>query len=222
VGAVARIHLLDTRQYRTPLECPEAIGQIGPRCDTSFAEETTFLGTGQEAWLAQSLAGGDQRAWDVVGNQVVLHQWRFGPGRDAIWNLDQWDGYPRARARLNQALAAASGDVVVLTGDVHSTWIADVMDDYDDERSERIGTELVTPGISSEGSDIAVVEDAIRSGNPHVRYSEALHRGWLRHELTADTWDTEVRHVETFDDPASPVTRSARFTIERGRAVAEA
>ncbi|HYF44569.1 MAG TPA: alkaline phosphatase D family protein, partial [Acidimicrobiales bacterium] len=59
VGRLARIHLLDTRQYRTPLECPDSIGQIGPRCGTSTAPDTTFLGAEQEAWLAESLAGGD-------------------------------------------------------------------------------------------------------------------------------------------------------------------
>jgi hypothetical protein len=75
-------------------------------------------------------AGGDDRVWDVIGNQVVMHQWRFGPGDDAVFNLDQWDGYPQARGRMLQALGAATGDVVVLTGDVHSTWIADLREDF--------------------------------------------------------------------------------------------
>jgi alkaline phosphatase D len=222
VGALARIHLLDTRQYRTPLRCEDAIGQIGPRCDTSFDPETTFLGVSQEDWLAESVTGGDDRAWDVVGNQVTLHQWRFGPGRDAIFNLDQWDGYPRARERLTETLAAAAGDVVVLTGDVHSTWVSDVKADFDDESSERVGTEMICPGISSEGADIAVIEDAIRVNSPHVQYSEALHRGWLRHELTEDTWATEIRHVDDANRRGTPVRTSAEFVIERGRAVAEA
>jgi alkaline phosphatase D len=112
--------------------------------------------------------------------------------------------------------------VVVLTGDVHTTWIADLKADYDDERSDRIGTELVGPGISSEGSDIAVIEGAIRDGNPHVKYSEALHRGWLRHELTADSWTAEVRLVQDFDDPQSRVPVDATFVIEPGRPIAEA
>jgi alkaline phosphatase D len=222
IGALARLHLLDTRQYRTPLECPDAVGQIGARCDTSYDPDTTFLGADQEAWVADSLSGGDDRVWDIVGNQVILHQWRFGPGRDAIFNLDQWDGYPEARSRMADALAGAAGDVVVLTGDVHSTWVADLKADYDDEGSERIGTELVTPGVSSEGSDIAVIEDVIRTNSPHVRYSEALHRGWLRHELTAQAWTAEIRHVEEFADRASPVPTSASFVIEPGQPIAEA
>jgi alkaline phosphatase D len=222
IGALARLHLVDTRQYRTPLNCADAIGQIGPRCETSLAPDTTFLGRDQEAWLADSLTGGDPRVWDVVGNQVIFHQWRFGPGDDSIFNLDQWDGYPEARARVNESLAEAPGDVVVLTGDVHSTWVADLLADFDDEGSARLGSEMVAPGVASEGSDIAVVEEAIRSNNPHIRYSEAEHRGWLRHELTADAWTAEVRHVERFDDRTSPVPVSATFVIEPGRAIAEA
>ena len=80
----------------------------GPACETSFDPDDDLLGTEQEAWLAESLTG-DDRVWDVVGNQVVLHQWRFGPGEDAIFNLDQWDGYPEARARVTEALAGAAG-----------------------------------------------------------------------------------------------------------------
>ncbi len=221
VGGLARVHLLDTRQYRTPLDCPEAVGQIGPRCDTSFAPTTTFLGTEQEDWLAESLTG-DDRVWDVVGNQVVLHQWRFGPGEDAIFNLDQWDGYPEARTRVTEALAGAPGDVVVLTGDVHSTWVADLKEDFDDEGSARVGTELVAPGVGSEGSDIAVIEDAILTNSPHVRYSETAHRGWLRHELTAEDWTTEIRLVADALDRRSAVATDATFVIQPGEPVTEA
>ena len=221
VGALARLTLLDSRQYRTALNCPGAVGQIGARCDTAFEPTTTFLGTEQEAWVAESLTGGDDRVWDVIGNQVVMHQWRFGPGDEAVFNLDQWDGYPEARGRMLQALGAATGDVVVLTGDVHSTWVADLREDFDDDGSARVGSELVTPGIASEGADIAVVEDVIRANNPHVRYSEAEHRGWLRHEVTADEWTAEIRHVQTFDDRRSPVPVSATFVIEPGRPIEE-
>ncbi len=218
VGALARLHLLDTRQYRTPLECPDAVSSVGARCDTSFAEDTTVLGAEQEAWLAEGLAEGE-RIWDVVANQIVLHQWRFGPGDDAVFNLDQWDGYPMARERMAAALAGAAGDVVVLTGDVHSTWVADLQADFDDPDSARVGTELVAPGVSSPGDQLVPILEVTRANGPHIRYNEAEHRGWLRHELTADAWTTEVRHVTDPTDAASPVPTVGTWVIEPGRPV---
>ncbi len=221
VGALARLHLVDTRQYRTPLDCPEAVSSIGRRCDTSFDPATSVLGEAQEAWLAEALADGE-RTWDVVANQIVLHQWRFGPGDDAIFNLDQWDGYPEARTRMTDALAESAGEVVVLTGDVHSTWVADLQADFDDPSSARVGTELVAPGVTSSGEELEAIAEPVRVNSPHIRYVDAPHRGWLRHEITGDAWTAEIRHVDDHTDPASPVRTASTWVVEHGRPVVEA
>ena len=221
IGALARLHLVDTRQYRTPLECEDAVSSVGARCDTSYDPATTALGADQEAWLADGLREGE-RTWDVVVNQIVLHQWRFGAGEDAIFNLDQWDGYPVARTRLTDALAAASGEPVVLTGDVHSTWVSDLTADFDDLGADRVGTEFVTPGISSPGDELAAITDVVQVNSPHIRYVEAGHRGWLRHEITPESWTAEIRHVEDPSDAASAVPVVSTWVIEPGRPVQEA
>ncbi len=56
IGALARLHLIDTRQYRTSLACADAVSSIGTRCEASFDPATTVLGPDQEAWLAGSLS----------------------------------------------------------------------------------------------------------------------------------------------------------------------
>jgi alkaline phosphatase D len=220
VGALARIHLIDTRQYRTPLDCPDSVSSIGRRCDTSFAEGTSVLGSEQEAWLAESLSGGEDRVWDVVANQIVLHQWRFGPGDDTIWNLDQWDGYPTARARVLDDLAGSVGDVVVLTGDVHSSWVSDLKADFDRPSSERIGTEFVAPGVTSSGEELEPVALVVQRNSPHVKYAEARHRGWLRHELGPDRWTTEFRHADDHRRPDTQVRVASTWELAPGREVA--
>ena len=158
----------------------------------------------------------------MVVNQIVLHQWRFGAGDDAIFNLDQWDGYPVARTRLTDALAAAAGEPVVLTGDVHSTWVSDLTADFDDPGADRVGTEFVTPGISSPGDDLAAITDVVQVNSPHIRYAEAGHRGWLRHAITPESWTAEIRHVEDPSDAASAVPVVSTWVIEPGRPVQEA
>src|SRR5690606_31956632 len=117
----------------------------GRRCDASTAASTTVLGEEQEDWLAEGLAA--ETAWHVLAQQIVTHQWRFGPGDDTVWNLDQWDGYPTARSRLFDSLKDAGGAPVVLTGDVHTSWAAELREDFDDPSSDLVGVEFVAPGV---------------------------------------------------------------------------
>ena len=183
--------MLDTRQYRTKLDCETSAGlSVGARCDTSFDEATTVLGTDQEDWFSGAVTDDEvEPTWDVVAQQIVVHQWRFQPGDDANWNLDQWDGYPTARERFLETLAGAGGTPVVLTGDVHSSWAAELRADFDDPDSDVVGTEFVAAGVASDGSLLEGVVPVLREGdNPHIRYAEAGHRGWILHELNDETW----------------------------------
>jgi alkaline phosphatase D len=212
VGTLARIHILDTRQHRTFLDC-DVTASIGPRCDASTDPATTVLGSQQESWLEAGLAGAGP-VWDVITQQIVVHQWRFGEGPNDGWNLDQWDGYPVARSRFLDALAGAAGRPVVLTGDVHSSWVADLTADFDDPASTTVGTEFVVPGISSAPSEaLAAVVPRLRELNDHIRHDEQVHTGWLRHEVTADRWTATYRYVDEFATGDSAVTDGAEFTL---------
>ena len=212
VGNLARVHILDTRQYRTPLDC-DSVSSIGPRCDTSTDAETTVLGSEQEDWLTEGLTEGDT-VWDIVAQQIVLHQWRFGDGDELVWNLDQWDGYPTARARLLDDLGAAAGQPVVLTGDVHSSWVADLRVDFDDLSSDRVGTEFVVPGVASQPSDLlAAAAPQVRTFSEHIHYDEQEHNGWLRHKITPDDWAATYRYVDDPTDPDSPMSDGAGFLL---------
>jgi alkaline phosphatase D len=37
--------------------------------------------------------------------------------------VDEWDGYPAERSRVARWLADRGGDALVLSGDVHSSWV---------------------------------------------------------------------------------------------------
>ena len=213
VGDLAAIHVMDTRQYRTALDC-EVSSSVGRRCDTSTAEATTVLGDAQEAWLEEGLRR--PATWQVLAQQIVVHQWRFADGDDAIWNLDQWDGYPTARERLFTSLAAADGSPVVLTGDVHSSWAAELREDFDDPTSEAFGVEFVAPGVGSSGDLLAAVEPVLRENNDHIVFSEAGHRGWVLNTLTPDDWTAEFRLVDDHTDADSAITVVATAVARPG------
>lgn len=208
-GGLTRFVLLDTRQYRDDQPCG---ADIGPRCDAT--EEVTMLGSEQEAWFAD-VAPGHDAVWTTVVQQVVVHQWRF-LGGNSLWNLDQWDGYTGARRRLLDVLAAAPSPVV-LTGDVHSSWVADLRLDFDDEDSDRVGVEFVAPGVSSDvPSTLRGRGGLIERSSPHVRWSETRRRGWVLHTITAEEWTAEYRLVDDASRPDSPVRLAETWRVAPG------
>jgi len=218
-GALTRFVLLDTRQHRDPQPCEADLGRdLGPRCDETAT--VTMLGDDQEAWLAD--AARHDATWTTVVQQVVVHQWRLLPGNVA-WNLDQWDGYTGARRRLIDALAGAPAPVV-LTGDVHSSWVAQLHEDPDDDETRPIGVELVAPGVSSEApAELRQARPIIEAQSPHVRWSEVTKRGWVLHEVEADRWTATYRLVDDVSVPGAPVREATQWTIDpRRREVDEA
>jgi alkaline phosphatase D len=208
-GRLARFVLLDTRQYRDDQPCGD---DIGARCDATA--EVSMLGAEQEAWFADR-ATGHGAVWTPVVQQVVVHQWRTLPG-NAAWNLDQWDGYTGARDRFVDVLAGAP-DPVVLTGDVHSSWVSDLLVDFDDEDSASVGVEFVGPGVSSKPPDqLRAARGVVELASPHIAWSEAGHRGWVRHSVSEDRWATEYRLVEDADQPDTPVEVATTWTVRPG------
>jgi alkaline phosphatase D len=225
-GGLATFHVLDTRQYRSDQVCADA--DIGPRCDAAFTPDFTVLGAEQEAWIAGALGGGSDGGgsggarWDVVVQQVVLHQWRFAEG-NAVWNLDAWDGYPLARDRFLAALAAsAAPGRIVLTGDVHSSWVGDVVADFDDPAAEVLGTEIVAPGVSSTAPDIlSTVLPVVLANSPHVAWGETTRRGWVYHEIGTGGWRSDVRLVDDASVEGSAVRTASSWHVEPRRAAVQ-
>jgi len=113
--------------------------------------------------------------------------WKLGP--DTYGNDDQWQGY-QARNRLVSFLREnAISNVVVLTGDVHSSWAMDVtVDDgsYTEEtRDAAVAVEFVAPGISAAPGIPQNIATAFAS-EPHVRDYENERRGYLILDLQPD------------------------------------
>ncbi|MDW3220734.1 MAG: alkaline phosphatase D family protein [Acidimicrobiales bacterium] len=215
-GRLVSLSVLDTRQYRTDQAC--AANDVGPRCEGSDGPDFTVLGAEQEAWLSDRLAASDA-VYNVLQQQVVMQQWRLLPG-DAAWNLDQWDGYPAARDRLFDDLR--SPDVrnpVVLTGDVHSSWVGSLATDFDDENAEVIGTEFVGTSVSSDGSLLEPIIPAVLEQNPHLEWAQATRRGWTRHEITPTEWRADFREVEDATVPGTAVEVATSWVLPDGGTV---
>ena len=119
---------------------PTPFGQAFTRTGAFLDPTRQLLGADEEAWLFNKLRTSPAK-WKMLGQGVMFAQLKV-PGYAApnalggglFPNSDQWDGYQPARDRVYAVLKGSNGqapvnNVVVLTGDIHSSWAADLSQD---------------------------------------------------------------------------------------------
>lgn len=222
-GALARIFMLDGRQYRTDQPCnPPPLG-LGPSCPEDSSPAGTFLGAQQEKFLLNGLKR-SRATWNVMAQQVMMLRGDLGAALGSmtpIYNLDAWDGYQAQRARLLSFLAERRpSNPIVLTGDIHSAWAADLKRDFLDPASPTVGSEFVCTSVTSDfpPAFIPIVEANLgpTSANPHIKYFEGAKRGYIRCTVTPDLWQSEYRGMDSILDPLSPAATLATWVVENG------
>ncbi len=133
-------NLMDLIMLDTRLEGREKqILQIESFQDSALADTNrTLLGAEQKQWLFDNLSNSTAK-WKVIGQQVIFSELNVGwsalqdPNQtyfdaESIF-LDIWDGYPAERTQVvNYIKDNDIDDVVILTGDFHTTFAFDVAD----------------------------------------------------------------------------------------------
>jgi alkaline phosphatase D len=222
-GRLARIHLLDDRQYRDPQACPRP-GRGGGSNTVALADcpalldpGRSLLGAAQERWLEQGWDG--VRPWNLVAQQTLMARFAWSdPGdRGGTFWTDGWDGYPAARERLLDGVAARKlPGMVVLGGDVHSNYVADLRPDFDAPRSPVVATEFCGTSITSLSAAQSRI-DAALPWNPHICYGRADRRGYGRFRVDDKRIEARLRVLDDARDPASAIRTAATFVVEVGR-----
>lgn len=208
-GRVANLHLLDTRQYRSPQVPCGTAGLFDPRdCSALQDAGRSMLGEAQAAWLdGQLRANGagrpDATHWNLICQSVVFSRFPI-PLFGGRLNHDNWDGYPAARRRILDAIAEArTQGPVVLSGDIHQNWVAHLHRDPDDPATPVVATEFCGTSITtaSFGSFTAAEMQALA---PHCVYADRHRRGYSLLQLTPQTLTVQLRHVDIRTGAASP------------------
>jgi alkaline phosphatase D len=221
-GQLARLYLLDGRQYRSWQSCPRPRRGGGSntvdieRCPRLALESRSMLGRAQERWLEGALAG-SKSAWNLLAQQTRMAQLDElpGPGRRA-WT-DSWDGYPAARRRLLDHLAERRvANPVVLGGDVHAFNVAELKRDFDDPGSPTVASEFVATSITSEGWPQERL-DRLLPDNPHLLLADSRHRGYVRMELSPRGLRADLRAMQSTASRDAPCDTLASFAVEEGR-----
>jgi alkaline phosphatase D len=224
-GGLADLIMLDTRLYARDQQAAS-----GSDFATIADPDRTLLGDEQEAWLFDALQQSRARnaTWRLIGQQVMMSQLVAGP--TTIFNPDQWDGYLTARNRVYANLAEQGiGNVVVLTGDIHSSWANELTPNPFDPSTYNPATgagalavEFVTPGITSPGipdaAQAAALGAQISATHPHVKYVDLFRRGYMLLDVTAAEMHAEWYHPDTILAPSQTEHFGAAFRVESGQA----
>lgn len=198
----------------------------------------TLLGAEQEAWLAAQLRGSDA-VWKFIGQGVMFAQLKavaapLSAGGGVFLNADQWDGYQPARDRLygvikGDGTTPGVDNVVVLTGDIHSSWAADLSQDpnnpvvsgggYDPATGlgsravEFVTTSISSPSIPDPTGSTAAL---LRSINPHFKYIEFTRRGYMLLDITRSKTVSEWWYVDTVESPSAVQVFGTAFEVSAG------
>ncbi len=219
LGATAELVLMDTRHDGRVRQ----VDATFPDPAAALADpDRRIMSDAQQDWLTERLRS-SSGAWRLLANQVVLSPLRFEVpptvarvGRrlglvvaGAVMNPDQWDGYPAARQRLLDVIAEPDvGPVVLLTGDVHSSWAFEVPPP-DDLAGSPLAIELVAPSVTSAtfaqliGSDSELVAggvtNVVQDQLPYLHWAEWQHHGYLVVGVRPDSLQADWWHLDAVD-----------------------
>jgi alkaline phosphatase D len=208
-GNLVDLVMLDTRLWARSKQPSADIAGAPPQPDPA----RTLLGDEQAAWLEQQLSG-STATWKFVGQQVMVGNLIIAPG--TIANFDQWHGYPESRTRLiNFLRTSAAKDVIVLTGDIHSSWANEIVNDPNDTAEYdpatgrgSVAVEFVTPAVTSPGLEgYEALIEAARPFNPHIRWFDPKLRGYVILDVTPERTQSAWYHFSDITQP-TPGTES--------------
>ncbi|MEU4425891.1 alkaline phosphatase D family protein [Actinoplanes sp. NPDC024001] len=208
-GDLATAHVLDTRQYRSDQACGDG---VKPDCPERYEPQRSLLGPEQRGWLLDGMNRAGTR-WNVLAQQVIMTELRYGIRLD----MDKWDGYPGDRQAVLDVAARHPG-TVVLTGDIHFNYAADLRVDFRSPGTPAVGVELIGTSISS-GGDGGETTPALQrqlADNPHLLFANAQ-RGYVRCSLNRDTLRADYRVVPYVTRRGSSVMTRASYVSYRDR-----
>jgi alkaline phosphatase D len=225
-GRLARFHVLDDRQYRSPLPCPKP-GRGGSNvvlarsCEALRDPRRTMLGSEQEAWLAQGLRS-SRAHWNILAQQTPMAQSSGVPVQspdDGRFWTDGWDGYPLARRRLLDALVdSGARNPLVLAGDVHTFYASELRRDFMRPVSNAnpiIAAELCGTSVTSSSRPQARTQENVER-NPHMLYGRSDRRGYMLIDLTPQAASTRFMALDDVHDAASGQAQAAAFVVRDG------
>jgi alkaline phosphatase D len=222
-GRLARIYMLDDRQYRSaPLCGISPSKKLSAMCASSeaYGTQRSLLGAEQEQWLEQQLEESVKSGirWNIIGQQTRFTPANYTYGIGTKMNRDAWDGYPESRQRLIDALVRLGAlNPVILGGDIHKNWVADIHHDPYAVSTPIIGAEYCGTSISSRSNSNPNADALGLRENPHCHLVNSASRGYGLVDINADRVLVTLRGVDDVTQPDSQITSLASFITRYGK-----
>lgn len=207
----------------------------------------TMLGTEQEAWLGHALKKSVRagQKWQVVGFGTIMGKQRMpenamdwikadaGAGTKAYVqagvtasklglpsDLDNWGGFPAARARFLKSAQAANANLLVICGDSHNAWAFDLGQDGKPAGVEFAGHSVTSPGYENGSSiDPKIVAAALVATNPELKWCDTSRRGYMALTLTPEKATNDWVFMDTILQRTTKASVGHTATVTRGRNV---
>lgn len=184
----------------------------------------SMMGFEQEDWLAARLAE-SHATWRVYGNQTMFTQLHvlntLGLVSGGIpGNPDQWDGYAANRNRIfDQWAQTGLRNNIVLSGDIHSSWAAELTQFPGNPARYgpltgrgSVGAEFVCSSVTSgTAPQLDPIADVVRLLNTHIKYVELRRQGYVLLDLSPERAQGEFWLVDTVDSTVFSETFDAGF-----------
>lgn len=217
-GNLIDLSVLDTRQYRSDQACGHG---AATNCAAAADPARSILGATQEKWLFEQLAAARSR-WTVLGQQVPMFARDNGADANPAtrFSMDKWDGYAAGRQRLFAHLRETkAANPIVLSGDVHAHYGADLELDFANPASETVGVEFTNSSITSggDGAEVAANWERLRANNPHIKV-HSNRRGYIACTATEANLRAEFKVVDRVTTANEPVRVAGAMVVEAGRA----
>jgi alkaline phosphatase D len=216
--------------------------------------DRTILGPDQYAWLIEQIDS-SRATWRLIANGVMIGQCysEFMPEEigEPLSDLgvltkrehgpepDQWDGYTAERDRLLSHIQHTErGNIVFLSGDVHSSWAVELHRDHREKKDAPLAVEFVATSVTSENLDEHMrveprtaslrVEREVVDANPHIRWVELDSHGYFVLDLTSERVQADWFFVDGVTE-RSPgerwgsgwLARAGETTLRRARSPAD-
>lgn len=243
IGDLVDVSMLDTRLEGRDKQIDE-VGPSASQAakDALNDQNRKIMSDTQFEWLSGNLVSSTAK-WKVIGNQVIYSPVNvtpidtaylftsIGPLFSAILRPqlptlqtifeqafygDVWSNYPAQRRRLSSLLRGnAISNVVIVTGDFHSTFTMEVPVDIG-EKMKPVAIEYVVPSISSANFDenfsaaaglsaiqpqlLKTVDTTLTQRNSHMKWNNITDHGYMIVSFFPDTVQSDWYFVKSLTE----------------------
>ena len=125
---------------------------------------------------------------------------------------------PRASGSTRGCKETKAPNPIVLSGDVHVHYGADLKIDFENSASETVGVEFTNTSMTSgaDGAEVNATWERMRGDNPHIKYHSAR-RGYIACTATPPTMRADFKVLDRVTVPDSPERTGGSLVVEAGR-----